>query len=77
MYPSKRGAIYLRNSIPIKTLSASDQNVGGIECLFLEIGVSGVKAVLRVVYCPPAVHFVVSIAAVLDRLVTDYTYNHG
>lgn len=62
-------AIYLRNTIPFKTLSTSTQKVNGIEYLFLEIVV---RPVLGVLYCAPTVDFVSSLILILDPLATDY-----
>lgn len=74
----KRGggvAIYLCYTIPFKTLSTSAQDMNVIEYLFLEIVVYGVRPVLGVVYCPPAVDFVSSLTLVLDPLATDYVHH--
>ncbi|XP_026328672.1 uncharacterized protein LOC113236727 [Hyposmocoma kahamanoa] len=70
-------AIYISSSVPFKTISASEYvNVNDIEYIFLEIVVSGVKAILGVVYCPRPVNSVTltSLTSVLDPLATDYSH---
>lgn len=69
-------AIYLRSDIPYKILSSSPPVYNGNpEYLILEIAVKGVKAVLGVVYCPPAIDYFSSLESLFESVSSEYKHH--
>lgn len=69
-------AIYLRSDIPFKILYSSPSFYSGsLEGLMLEVDVRGVKAILGVVYCPPAINYFSHLEILFETFSTEYKHH--
>ena len=68
-------AMYLRSDIPFKLIASSPSHyIASAEYRFVEIYVKGVKTLLGVVYCPPAVDYFSDLELALEAVGSEYAH---